>query len=458
MQVWWFVKERNLAPEFEELVQALWEQRLNALADKIDSQAGNTTFNTVFEPMTEDEDDKGRAIMNLKLNQVPSVIQTVSTCYLAIYILRLPVFIGDLVLWIRNKWLPYIGAIDMLPLEMRKRLVPSSIEAIRDNQTMTAERLQARTNQLFMAYQQELGLQIPALNLPLCLYRIIESLSLPIDVYPAVRKLAALQKYSFTYPGKAEKGWNRLTPDKQLAAYVVVAVKLMYPFDTVIKYPVTNTEPASAIVDWAIWSRAKKRHDESINKCDLFTDEEARTTTENDVIYMSETSVDQYMDWFTEAWAKPGEAHALAGKTLFVQQMFDFFPIGNQAAKSVKVNAEEMRQSITEGIRAVNNDLILRPAREYDSSEVSKLQLGRPADQYPRYRRVEEMDDIAKEVYNAIANFVGFTTETLVQLTLQLELRLAEEDWNRPSRNAYAEQTTEAGSMNDSFGEDDETE
>lgn len=422
LQAWWLMKEKNLPADFEELIRALWEQRVNALADKID----DATIST-FEMPISDTEDEGNETRNMKLDDIPTIVESLSLCYLGIYILRLPVFIGDIVRWVKNKWLPYIGAVDLLPSDMKSRLAFQSLNNLRDNRIMSTQRLQSKTNALFMAYQLGLGIEIPHLNVPLCLYRITEGLALPLEIYPAVRKLAALLKYTFPYPTRPTKGWMHSTPDKQLAAFVVVAVKLLYPFDALVRDPTKDTEPAAAIIDWDVWRKVMKQRDESLEDQDILTHEKAQRMTENESLQISEAKADQYMDWFTNVWAKPGEARALVSDDMFVQNMFKLFPIGDHTAEVIPMNLEDFKHVTLEGIHEVHRGLIPRAVREPDDSEGVIPKMGRPGTQYLRYRKMDEMDEVAKEFYEAVADFVGCPVNLLTKCTFSIERKL--EHW-----------------------------
>jgi RNA polymerase I-specific transcription initiation factor RRN7 len=417
----------------QELIRALWEQRVNALADKIDD-ATVTTFEMSMpasEAESEVEDDAIIQTKHLKLDEIPSVIQTVALCYLGIYILRLPVYIGDILRWMKNKWLPYIGAIAMLPPDLRFRLSPVSISYLKDNGKLTAQRLQSKTNHLFMAYQKGLGLKIPHLNVPLCLYRLIEELALPLDIYPAVKKLAGLLQYTFPYPASTGVRWMNTTPDKQLAAFVVVAVKLLYSFDTRIRDPTTATEPGVLIIDWENWRKVRKARQKTLENENIMTHEQAQRLTENEVLHMDEEKIDQYMDWFTENWAKPGEAYASVSEDVFVQAMFKFFPIDSRVAKVTPFDLEKNKEATIQSIHQVHGSLISRAVREPDDSEGSIPSMGRPGTQYLRYRRVEEMDKVAREFYDAVADFVGLPVATLVRCTMSIEIDLGNQKWDQ---------------------------
>jgi RNA polymerase I-specific transcription initiation factor RRN7 len=380
------------------------------------------------------EDEAIAETSNLKLDDVPSIIQTVALCYLGIYILRLPVFVGDIIRWIKNKWLPYIGALDMLPPDLRSRLSNVSQTYLRDNTAMSVQRLHTRTNSLFMAYQLGLGIEIPHLNVPLCLYRIIEGLALPLDVYPAARKLAALLQYTFSYPERPVRGWIRVVPDQQLAAFVVVAVKLIYSFDKRVRDPTSTTEPAVAVIDWDVWQKAKKQRNETLDDQDIMTHERAQKMTENEILQMSEAKADQYMDWFTQTWAKPGEARALVTKDVFVQNMFELFPIQDRKVEEIPLDLQKDKIKTSESLNEVHRGLITREVREPDDSEGLDPVMGRPGTQYIRYRKLDELDEVAREFYETVADFVGIPVARLVKLTLRIEKSLAQ--LNKPEQES----------------------
>ena len=106
-----------------------------------------------------------------------------------------------------------------------------------------------------LEYQHNVGIQFPTINFPLICLRCVKELALPLDVYPTVGRLAALLDYNFMFPDMQLAKYLRKTevPMAQLAALLVVAAKLLYPFDGKPRTPRRATEPAALTVDWDRW-------------------------------------------------------------------------------------------------------------------------------------------------------------------------------------------------------------
>jgi RNA polymerase I-specific transcription initiation factor RRN7 len=118
-----------------------------------------------------------------------------------------------------------------------------------------------------------------------------------VEIYPAVRRLAAILGIDFTYPIPQKRPGYITYPEIQLMSLIVVATKLSHPFDDIVRYPEDDSDPTIVKIDWSKWQ------DIMIEKspAGLKRGEEIKVTDE-DVLAMSGKKLDDYLDWYQRTW------------------------------------------------------------------------------------------------------------------------------------------------------------
>jgi RNA polymerase I-specific transcription initiation factor RRN7 len=419
--------EKRFPVELEELVRALWEQRMNVLASQLSDDA-TATFSSYDMFLSDSEvDNLGSGIAPISLSTMPKLQETLAICYMGLYLLRQPIFVGDLVSWVGSGELLYYRAFDTLPEDMRERMDPSGLRRTRGRSVIKADRLQSTVYRLIRGYHKEFGMEIPPINFPLYLYRFIQDLALPLEVYPAVKKLASLLGYTFEYPTSGNRTDRHLLPDRKLAALVVVAVKLMYPFDKRLRAPKSTEEPAAAVVDWDKWVEDRKILQRKL------TYEDGMKVTELDALYMDNTELDRYMDWFGDNMVETRNFMIGNSDDTFVQHILAMFPVDDRR-EDLGVT-EEIQDNKLIGLDLLKktqiNLIVRKPVGENSSSLVSAVD--RPGSHYRRYRPNEESPDgNMKTFLLVVAELVGMKLEALIAVVFKAELGV--EKWARSER------------------------
>jgi RNA polymerase I-specific transcription initiation factor RRN7 len=411
---------------------------MNKLVESIDSQHSQT-FSTVAAEanISVTEQTRGRGV---KLKNLPSLLESIGLCYLGIYLLRLPIFIGDLRRWIAAGEMPYLNPREELPRDMQIRLGPGQIY-LRKMLVPSEWEIRNAVYSVFAAYEIELGMSLPPLNLSLCLYRMIEELKVPPETYPTVKRLVGILKCDFSLP----KGLNwgsvfqsrtpNQPPERLLAGLFVVTVKLLYPFDMVPLRPYTSNDPTVTVVDWNLWKelREESAQRQRVEKQGL-SYHDIMTVTEKDIVSMEDEEIDKYMDWFADSMAKPREA-ALGGKNQLANEMFKLFPIDKSQDTSIHKppssdTDEEFAHDAQSNVERIQNGLIIRDVvTEEDEEALNTLrreEVLRPGKRYTRYRSADEFEDngISRLFYTDVAELIGLTVEELMWTVIQLEARL----------------------------------
>lgn len=83
---------------------------------------------------------------------------------------------------------------------------------------------------------------------------------------------------------------------------VVVATKLLFPFDNVKRYPRTLNDPSVQVIDWEKWAEAQSTFDRRGISQGLLTNGAAMQATEMDAMEMTQQQLDEYMDWYDRLW------------------------------------------------------------------------------------------------------------------------------------------------------------
>ncbi|KAF2456106.1 hypothetical protein BDY21DRAFT_364845 [Lineolata rhizophorae] len=127
-------------------------------------------------------------------------------------------------------------------------------------------------------------------------------------------------------------------PEPRLAALLVVATKLLFPFDAprTPRHPHTAAEPAAAILDWDAWASAAAaaRRDEEAR---LRGKPEGRLgfrecvdAAEEDVLGWDQAQTADYLEWFEHVFCR-GEGDGWAGDGgEWARYLADMFPVRGQ--------------------------------------------------------------------------------------------------------------------------------
>ncbi|KAF2401649.1 hypothetical protein EJ06DRAFT_474872 [Trichodelitschia bisporula] len=425
-QVWSLIKEKGFPEELEMIVHDLWALRLQSLSTSMDTDPFSDTESQtpMYSSQSEDTGAESDATSVVRTRSTPKLVHMLALCYMGAYLLRLPVFFSDFFTWVTEGELLYYRAINAIPHEMRNRMPGSYQQLLDPRTTLNTRKLHKAVVQLFHSHQRDFGFILPPLNFPLHLFRYIKELALPLEVYPAARRLAALAKFDFKYPDKPHRRRAADCPELQLISTVIVAVKLLYPMDGIKRYPTKDDEPSAAIIDWESWDMATKAYEDTFKNPDRLGYSEAMQVKEADVLDMSEEKLDDYLDWYSKSWLA-GEEEGVTGDADFRRAIFEMFPVGESGAvPAQKPTRYEIERLKIEKLRAVQTSL--KPRRAITEDE--ELELGRsvprPGNHYRRYRKESELEGYVKRFYEVAARLAGFPLKTVVDRVFAVEVEL----------------------------------
>ncbi|KAG0005685.1 hypothetical protein BGZ65_010370, partial [Modicella reniformis] len=159
----------------------------------------------------------------------PLIIFTLVICYLSAARLKLPVVLGDFHRWAMQRKILYFGAMEHLPPEMSRRMLPNYEQYFYPTHRnprkifWIATRLQKHLRLSFGIYPT-----IP--NVSSLTYRFVQELMLPVEVYPCALGLSRIL-FDTIREGDHTTGWLLRHGSTVVMAMVVIVAKLFLGFD-----------------------------------------------------------------------------------------------------------------------------------------------------------------------------------------------------------------------------------
>ena len=252
-------------------------------------------------------------------------------------------------------------------------------------------------------------------------------LSILVDVFTAVRHMSSMLDIDFCYPRHGSRQQRSYLPEIRLAALLIIAVKMYYPFDLLDRHPRSQLDIAVLNVDWDKWCELQKQHDmRLISKGQIGRGNEM-LVNEQDIMNMSGEQLDEYLDWYEKMWISEDDGeHEKRG---LPKQLLDMFPTSRaNASLAVKADSDAEtkaeRYLVDEKLRKVQNRLKLRLAISKEGEGKNKEPLRRLGNFYKRYRKIEDLPPQAKTFHEAAASLVGVSLVTIFMAVQQMERKL----------------------------------
>ena len=266
-------------------------------------------------------------------------------------------------------------------------------------------------------------------------------------MYPATKTLAGLLEYTFTFSAHEKRQVSATShPEAQLISLLVVATKLLFPFDSdvVKRYPQRLTEPAAQRLNWTQWLLERSRTDDQ-ETWSPWTEpqnkhRESRAIsrgkeigiTDKDVFNMSESQLDQYMDWYQRTWVK-SEVEVEDSPNKELLGMFPLPNISADAETSEQGDTEHARteEATLSGIQATLANLKICRAISNDEAETLEADVVRPGQEYRLCRWIIEdsedgrVSEVEQKFFEEAAKISGMGLKSLLLAVKQTERRLS---------------------------------
>lgn len=376
-----------------------------------------------------------------KQPQNPKLTELLSLIYVGILLLRIPITAADMHKWVNDGDLLYYRAAREVPLSMRDRLPGHLQEPLEPQDLLRSESVHRRILDLLTSLDADFGMQAPPLNHPLVLYRWVKALQLPLEVYVIAQRLARLLQLDFRYSVDA-KAWSSVSlryPEVRLMALVVIATKLLFPFDDAKRYPTSASDAGALRMDWDAWQQVQdcgsdanddNGHGSSIvsrDESSHLTYQDAFTMTESQSLDLADDRLDEYLDWYEGNIASEEvRERGRAGRDAeFRRALFRVFPAHNERegeCKEPRAWAEITDAGTTSAVKVIQVQAALRPQRIV--AEVEADDVPRTGSSYIQYRAVEELNGATKTFHEKAAQLAGYPLHGLLRAVFAIERRL----------------------------------
>ena len=260
-------------------------------------------------------------------------------------------------------------------------------------------------------YDANFGMIMSPINQNLSLLNYVRRLALPLEVHTMTRRLNTITKFDFAYsditaPLATTRRQPTTYPESQLMALVVIATKLLFPFDsdTVKRYPKTSSDPTTLRINWAAWLEAKTTHgkasEAALNPDGGLKPGSEIHVTDNDTLDMTDQQLDHYMDWYQQTWIKsnpPAQTAQSQEPGGIDKEILDMFPLHDvpERTKTREQNRQldaEENVRLNARIKQVQSSLKPRRAISEDEAFERGLDILRPGVYYPRFTKLEDLE------------------------------------------------------------------
>jgi RNA polymerase I-specific transcription initiation factor RRN7 len=387
--------------------------------------------------------------------------ETLVICYIGTLLMRIPFTVVDLISRVDNGELLYYRAAKEVPANLRERL-PGEFQVLLEPQTiLQASSLHHRILELGVVLNAEFGMVIPAVNHPLMLYRWMQALALPIEVYAATQRLARILDVDFTLQLGSKTTSSRVLryPEVQLMSLLVVSTKLFFPIDDIDRHPVSANDLSALQMDWSEWAAAQGPLLDGGGESEIIqnsrvdtphdlTFPEAFSISESDCLAMGDEELDRYMDWYQDNLASENiREHGRAGRDAdFRRTLMRMFPTQSASRPTVSSAAAAVGESKSAGVgpgegedtslarqasdttqRLRRAQQALRPKKIAVSAVGDNLgrdEVARAGSFYRRHREAKELDGPARLLYTKAAQLAGISLESMTKAVFLTERKL----------------------------------
>ena len=290
-----------------------------------------------------------------------------------------------------------------------------------------------------------------------------EAHRITVDVYEVIKTLQGLLNFTFEYPTRLQANKRKESlhlPEVQLMVLVVIATKLLFPFDRLARQPATAKEPGTQVLDWQLWVRAQAQFDHHQHIGGKLGKDTIIHISDTDVLRLEPQQLDEYMDWYENSWLDSPRS---------VNPVADLFPtsragpeeiLSRSALASTSTSASvaetddesnDSEEALSTMLRTVMKNLLSAPVNPDRNDEKS----ARPGQWYRRYRWESTLPETARAFYELASQLAGISLRTLIRAVAVAEWRIAH--WQEIQRRTeYAERELELDIDHESGSEMDE--
>ncbi|TAQ91213.1 hypothetical protein B7494_g399 [Chlorociboria aeruginascens] len=408
---------KGFPPELEIVIRDLWSLRAGPLVKSREEGDGDESVtvgwsSTSGGEATDTDGTGGKSLASSRRSdmkereKLPKLIETLALCYLGIMLMRIPTSLGEVYNWAIEEEAIFTRAIKEIPKEMRAHLPPHYHSAFEMRTILKGFSLHKAVLLMQEFYHANFEMVFPPLNVPLLLFKHVRDLALPVEIYPAVQRLATLLDIDFTYPVTQHRYYGTSSyPEIRLMALIVVATKLSQPFDDIPRHPENETDPTAIKLVWGKWRQIM-----SEKSSNGFKKGDQMKVTDADILSMSGKKLDEYLDWYQSTWTDDRDPK-------MAEQMLQLFPLSDLPPKVPEISDHDYGVN---KIKEVHKSLIVRklvPLPVDDEDDDIK----RPGEFYRRYRSIDDLPADAKAFYE-IAALINFGENSTPRIPNRFEI------------------------------------
>lgn len=297
------------------------------------------------------------------------------------------------------------------------------------------EELHTAISDLATMYNEAFGLVLPPLNHEVLLYKYIVHLALPLELFPAVQRLAQATRSNFCYSVLKEtrRKQGSAFPELRLMSLLVVAVKVLFPFDNVHRRPQSLHEPASQKIDWGYWKECWQESTKRPPDAGLARGKEI-DVCDTDVFNMSQQELDSYMKWYQTTWVReprPGSDDNVNKEILDMFPLASLDPIVQQPSSQWE---KELNRIEAQKTRATVASMRFQQPITDEGMHEERADTKRPGQEYSSYRTEQDFSEWAKVFFDAASETACTSVKNLLLAVLQTEAKITK--WKRAKRRA----------------------
>lgn len=209
--------------------------------------------------------------------------------------------------------------------------------------------------------------------------------------------------------------------------FLVVAVKLYHPFDSLSRYARSHVDPAILVINWNSWCELQSKYDARLTSSEMIGHGNEMFVNEQDIMKMSDEQLDKYLDWYEKTWHSDVTREPKKGG--LPKELLDMFPTGRPDGSSAEINVgkkglQAEQTILDQKLRDVRASLERRDVVLEGQQTKTTAPIRRVGNFYKRYRKIEDLSPQARKFYEAAATLLGVSLSTMLMVVLQLESKL----------------------------------
>jgi RNA polymerase I-specific transcription initiation factor RRN7 len=289
-QVRILIQDQGAPQVLETVVKRLWIEYLSLGLNTID---GTDTEFSIRETGTTGTESEQRL---RTLRKLPKFIDSLALCYLGCRYLNLPIYLNDFIVLTTTNRIPYMKASTEIPKTMRQKLPTHMLNSLESRKApLKGDLCDAVANVAhLLSLEQDLNYE------PL-LFKIVNELILPPEIYTGVKRYIKQHDINFEIPAVGKKSLSvvRKFPEIKLISIVISVTKLYY----------LHSQSHGTPYHWSKWIRILSNRDlstdENRNFNNLLTSLLLSDTSEQEIVDWDDSQTEKYLDWFSKRIMQP---------------------------------------------------------------------------------------------------------------------------------------------------------